>query len=83
MNQDNDGTLPESFKQAAEPRETVTVRLDSAALNWLKAVNPQNWQEELNGLLTFYHESRGFDPHAWEPGEMDQTPPRHAPEFSL
>ena len=59
------------------------MEFDSEALEWLKAANPGNWREELNGLLLFYHESSGFHPPGWEPGKMEQAPPQPAPEFTL
>jgi hypothetical protein len=72
----NDYTPASSFKQAASPKQTETLLLDTEVLDWIKG-EFSDWQGHINELLRFYMETsqdrlQGFEPDAFDPGEMAQ-----------
>ena len=79
----NDYTPASSFKKAACPQQAETLLLDTEVLDWIKG-EFGDWQGHINELLRFYMETsqdriQGFEPDAFEPGEMAQPdPPRPA-----
>jgi hypothetical protein len=77
-------TSARDFKDAAAaPQPRVAIEIDADLAEWLQG-QFKDWQGHANDLLRFYKDTSQVrelqaDPHAWEPGEMEEPPINDAP----